>query len=188
MVWSGRNVLSVLVALTLLTAASVNAFSARPLLLPSRASSSSRLYSSIDPNDEDELSRLIGKRNEIKRKKKAEEDIVERDTLEFDISEDDIEWDNLPEFKTSRPVRKKSTGSSDKEKKKKEEERDQGLDFLADYGDENEFHIPNRIGVTTVSWGDPNAGFVTGGKLTKKMRREGKFVPGDLQVSMTVYE
>jgi len=164
-----------------------NAFStARPsrhLVLPARASSL-RLFSSIDPNEEDELSRLIGKRNEIKRKKKAEEEPVERDTLEFDISEQDIEWDNLPEFKTSRPSRKKKPSSDDQKKKKQQEEKDAGLDFLVDYQDENEFHIPNRIGISTISWGDPSRNFVPKGKLTKKMRREGKFVPGDLQVCM----
>lgn len=36
--------------------------------------------------------------------------------------------------------------------------------------------------VTTIAWGDPSRNFVPKGKLTKKMRREGKFVPGDLQV------
>lgn len=142
------------------------------------------LSSSIDPNDEDELSRLIGKRNEIKRRKKAEEAPVERDTLEFEISEDEIEWDNLPEFKTARPVRSKKTSSSESKKKKQEEEKDKGLDFLVDFEDENEFHIPNRIGVSTIAWGDVSRNFVPKGKLTKKMRREGKFVPGDLQVCL----
>lgn len=140
------------------------------------------LCSSIDPNDEDELSKLIGKRNEIKRRKKAEEAPVERDLLEFEISEDEIVWDTLPEFKTARPARKKKSSSDDSKKKKQEEERNAGLDFLVDFEDENEFHIPNRIGVSTVAWGDASRNFVPKGKLTKKMRREGKFVPGDLQV------
>lgn len=108
--------------------------------------STTSLYSSIDPNDEDELSRLIGKRSEIKRKKKAEEDVVERDTLEFEIDENSIEWDSLPEFKTTRPVRKKKPSSDEQKKKKQQEEKDAGLDFLVDYEDENELHIPNRIG------------------------------------------
>ena len=102
--------------------------------------------------------------------------------LEFEISEDDIEWDTLPEFKTARPVRSKKTSSDSKKKKNQEEEKNAGLDFLVDYADENEFHIPNRIGVSTVAWGDASRNFVPKGKLTKKMRREGKFVPGDLQV------
>ena len=183
MVLSSQSVSVLAVALLSLGVIATNAFTMmRPSsvhLLPPR---SLALSSSMDPNDEDELSKLIGKRNEIKRKRKAEEDIVERDALEFDISEDSLNWDNLPEFKTSRPVRKKKSSSEEKNKKKDEEEKDKGLDFLLDYADENEFHVPNRIGVTTAAWGDPTLGFVAGGKLTKKMRREGKFVPGDLQV------
>ena len=47
--------------------------------------------------------------------------------------------------------------------------------------DENEFHIPNRIGFGTQSWGDTSRGFTSARKLTKKMAtREGKFNPGDL--------
>jgi aryl-alcohol dehydrogenase-like predicted oxidoreductase len=57
------------------------------------------------------------------------------------------------------------------------------MDYYADYEDENEFHIPNRFGVSTKGWGDINAGFVPSGKLTKQQLREGKFVPGDLQVA-----
>lgn len=49
--------------------------------------------------------------------------------------------------------------------------------------DENDFHIPNRMGVTTRCWGDEKEGFVSSGKLKKQQLREGKFVPGDIQVA-----
>ena len=60
-----------------------------------------------------------------------------------------------------------------------------GVDYLADYEDENELHIPNRIGFSTLSWGDESKGFVpkSNKKLKKKQIAQGKFVPGDLQVS-----
>jgi hypothetical protein len=176
------------VILLLSLSAAATAFSARPSspgrhVLSQTRTSASHLYSSIDPNaEDDELSRLIGKRSEIKRKKRAQEDPEERDTLEFDIAEDEITWDSLPEFKTARPTRKKKPSSSEQKKQKQQEEKDAGLDFLVDYDDENELHIPNRIGVTTIAWGDPSRNFVPKGKLTKKLRRQGKFVPGDLQV------
>lgn len=56
------------------------------------------------------------------------------------------------------------------------------VDWTEDYNDENEFHIPNRIGVSTADWGVGKAGFV-GGKLKKKERRGGKFNKTDLKVS-----
>jgi hypothetical protein len=143
-----------------------------------------------DDDDDDELSRLIGKRGEIKRKinkKKSaqgdDDDEPTPESLEFDISEDDLDWDELPEFKTKRVARNKPKPSDVAKKKKDDEDRASGLDLMADYADEGEFHIPNRIGISTVAWGDVSRGFTSGGtKLTKKMRREGKFVPGDLQV------
>lgn len=179
------------VILLLSLSAAATAFSARPSSrhVLSQARTASCLYSSIDPNaEDDELSRLIGKRSEIKRKKKAQEDPVQRDTLEFDIAEDEIQWDSLPEFKTPRPTRKKKPSSDEQKKQKQQEEKDAGLDFLVDYEDENELHIPNRIGITTIAWGDPSRNFVPKGKLTKKMRRQGKFVPGDLQVCFVCCE
>jgi aryl-alcohol dehydrogenase-like predicted oxidoreductase len=146
--------------------------------------------------DDDELAKLIGKRRQIKRKKKeelpSEDDVfeamtgggaaVDPETLS------DMDWDKMPEFQTKRPVR---------ESKKKDEEDDDDamlslrrnsnepayVDFMADYEDENEFHIPNRLGVTTRCWGEESLGFVPQGKLKKQQLREGKFVPGDLQMA-----
>lgn len=47
--------------------------------------------------------------------------------------------------------------------------------------DENELHIPNRIGFGTQSWGDISRGFTSERKMTKRMAKEGKlFNAGDL--------
>lgn len=56
------------------------------------------------------------------------------------------------------------------------------VDWAEDEMDDNEFHIPNRIGFTTADWGNSKAGFVSG-KLKKKDRKEGKFNKADLKVS-----
>ena len=65
------------------------------------------------------------------------------------------------------------------------EEPDTGLfvDWTKDYMDENEFHIPNRLGFTTCDWGNSKVGFVSG-KLKKKERKMGKFNKTDLKVSV----
>jgi len=62
------------------------------------------------------------------------------------------------------------------------EEPDTGLfvDWTKDYMDENEFHIPNRLGFTTCDWGNSKVGFVSG-KLKKKERKMGKFNKTDLK-------
>eukprot|EP00980_Cylindrotheca_fusiformis_P004812 scaffold1028_cov135-Cylindrotheca_fusiformis.AAC.22 len=39
------------------------------------------------------------------------------------------------------------------------------------------------MGVSTKCWGDEKAGFVSAGKLKKQQLREGKFVPGDIQLA-----
>jgi len=65
-----------------------------------------------------------------------------------------------------------------------EDEEEEGpvfVDWTVNYDDENEFHIPNRIGFSTVDWGNSRAGFV-GGKLKKKDRKAGKFNKTDLKV------
>lgn len=59
------------------------------------------------------------------------------------------------------------------------------IDFLAN--DENELHIPNRMGFTTVAWGDVDAGFKEGKKLKKKEIKMGKFLAGDLQVCLMCF-
>ena len=137
--------------------------------------------------DDDELSKLIGKRDKIKRKKK--EELPSEESVLEDLGlgdESAIDWDNMPEFQTKRPVRKPK--KTDEEKKEEEAARRapeevEVTDYLSDYEDENEFHIPNRIGISTRCWGDVKEGFVPSGKLKKQQLREGKFVPGDLQLA-----
>jgi len=61
------------------------------------------------------------------------------------------------------------------------------VDWTEDYDNENEFHVPNRIGFDTIDWGNKRAGF-SGGKLKKKDRREGRFNQADLRVSQFLRE
>jgi hypothetical protein len=156
------------------------------------------LQSSNDPMvdmDDDDISKLIGKRGDIKRKKaedKAAEDAEMAKKLEPTI---DLDLDKLPEFKTERVRRagkddegsKKGKKGGKKSKKGEEETKKEEspiVDFMAEYQDENDFHIPNRIGFSTLSWGDKNRNFVgSGQKLTKGMIKAGKFNPGDLQLA-----
>jgi aryl-alcohol dehydrogenase-like predicted oxidoreductase len=152
-----------------------------------------RLYSSSF--DDDELAKLIGKRSQIKRKKReelpGESEYFDATTLgDNKIDEDSLDWEQLPEFQAKRPVRQPK--SKEDEDKQMEAYRSGSsgssnepsyVDFLADHDDENDFHIPNRIGVSTRCWGDEKEGFVASGKLKKQQLREGKFVPGDLQLA-----
>ena len=139
-----------------------------------------QMSSSSSEPDDDEISKLIGKRAQIKRKKK--EDIEEQALPSEPVV--DLDLDKLPQFKTDRPVRRPKKKDESKEDDEKAKSSDVPIvDFKADYDDENDFHIPNRIGVSTKHWGDPKAGFVASGKLTKRMIKEGKFVPGDLQLA-----
>jgi len=145
---------------------------------PASSASRTQLKSSLD---DDELSKLIGKRSQIKRKKK-EELPKEEDFLEK-LDTDNIDMDNLPEFQTKRVKREPKKKEEDEESKAPVSNEPTYVDYFADYEDENEFHIPNRMGISTRAWGDVNAGFVPSGKLKKQQLREGKFVPGDLQVA-----
>lgn len=99
-----------------------------------------------------------------------------------------IDIDNyMPELETKRPVRqpqKKDDGEKDDKTTSGSSSNEPAyVDFTADYEDENEFHIPNRIGISTRCWGDEREWFVASGKLKKQQIREGKFVPGDLQLA-----
>lgn len=169
--------------LALESASNADAFTPTSLSLTSPPSST-RLFST--PED-DELSKLIGKRNQIRRKKKEElpsEDSVYKD-LTSATETDDIDWEKMPEFQTKRAKRQPKKKEEDEEEKPARGYNDgpEYIDFLSDYDDENDFHIPNRIGVSTRCWGDEREGFVPSGKLKKKQLREGKFVPGDLQMA-----
>eukprot|EP00538_Stauroneis_constricta_P006930 CAMPEP_0119565660 /NCGR_PEP_ID=MMETSP1352-20130426/30788_1 /TAXON_ID=265584 /ORGANISM="Stauroneis constricta, Strain CCMP1120" /LENGTH=226 /DNA_ID=CAMNT_0007614633 /DNA_START=7 /DNA_END=683 /DNA_ORIENTATION=+ len=138
--------------------------------------------------DDDELSKLIGKRNKIVRRKKE-------DDADMDISSnidalDDISLDDLPAFETKRPVRSSSSGKKKKEETKQEKGgRDQPptiMDYMSDYEDENELHIPNRLGFTTIGWGDPTAGFSTLKKLKKQAMKQGKYNVVDLRAAYDI--
>ena len=61
------------------------------------------------------------------------------------------------------------------------------VDWTADYDDENEFHVPNRIGFTTCDWGNVRGGYVDG-KLKKKDRAAGRYNKSDLKVSEKMRE
>jgi aryl-alcohol dehydrogenase-like predicted oxidoreductase len=145
------------------------------------------LRSSLD--DDDELSKLIGKRNEIKRKRKEEQTPKEEEDdllLPDSIDVASMDFDKMPDFKTKRVQRvpKKKDKDEEEEKAKASVSKEPTyIDYYADHEDENEFHIPNRMGVSTKGWGDVSAGFVPSGKLKKQELKEGKYVPGDLQVA-----
>ena len=62
-----------------------------------------------------------------------------------------------------------------------EEESFEFIDYDDGSWDENEFHIPNRIGFTTADWANVDKGFVNG-KLKKADRKMGKFNKADLKV------
>eukprot|EP00522_Entomoneis_paludosa_P009127 CAMPEP_0172458160 /NCGR_PEP_ID=MMETSP1065-20121228/26096_1 /TAXON_ID=265537 /ORGANISM="Amphiprora paludosa, Strain CCMP125" /LENGTH=505 /DNA_ID=CAMNT_0013212269 /DNA_START=26 /DNA_END=1543 /DNA_ORIENTATION=+ len=131
--------------------------------------------------EDDEISKLIGRRSQIKRQKKAEpepEEVPYENLVDLDL-------ESLPEFKTERPVRRATPPPEEQEEDDDSTKKSDIpiIDFKADYADENDFHIPNRMLISTQSWGDPKRNFVASGKLTKRMLKEGKFVPGDLQLA-----
>lgn len=143
----------------------------------------SQLFSSS--SEDDELSKLIGKRNQIKRKEKPVpmEDVFLED-IAADIDPETMDMENLPDFKTKRIERapKKMSKKEEAQSRTPSKEPDV-VDYLAEYDDENDFHIPNRMGISTRCWGDETKGFVSKGKLKKQDLRRGRFVPGDLQVA-----
>merc|ERR1719162_1398100 len=179
-------------------ASNADAFSSRALSSLSPSSSSAllspsytsafRLFSSSQ--DDDELFKLIGKRSQIRRKKKEElsnEDAIYEDLTSSSVDNDDIDWESMPDFKTKRtrqqPKKKDMDEVTDKSSSRGFNDEPTYINFLADYNDENDFHIPNRLGISTRCWGDEKQGFVSSGKLKKKQLREGKFLPGDLQMA-----
>lgn len=108
-----------------------------------------------------------------------------------DLDIDDLfSREYVPDFKTKRSgsARGLTTGDPklggdpNAEEGEEEAERAMFVDWLKDYNDENEWHVPNRIGFSTADWGNSKKGFVTG-KLKKKDRRAGKFNKADLRVS-----
>jgi hypothetical protein len=168
----------------------------------SSSTTSFRLFSSATDDDDDELSKLIGKRGNIRRKTKEElpneESVFEALTgvsgddddgsSAMDLSEEELA--KMPEFTAKRPVRQAKSQKEEDAEKNKENAARRGntneptyVDFMVDYDDENDFHIPNRLGISTRCWGEEREGFVPSGKLKKSQLRAGKFVPGDLQMA-----
>lgn len=155
---------------------------------------------------ESELDSLQSKRDKMKKASLANikpdddtpraEDIENMTKEEFDefvatLGADDImenvnkmlegDWSGA-KFKTKRvssTQEKRPVAPSDGEEG---EENFVYVDWTDESWDENELHIPNRIGFTTIDWGDEKKGFVNG-KLKKQDRKEGKFNKSDLKVS-----
>ena len=150
-------------------------------------SSNFRLFSSSDEttsDEDDQLFKLIGKRSAIRRKKKDE--LPNEDSVYQTLKDSEVDMESMPEFKTTRSERqprKIEEIKDDDESSSGFDGTPEYIDYLADYDDENGFHIPNRLGISTRCWGDDKEGFVSSGKLKKKQLREGKFVPGDLQLA-----
>jgi hypothetical protein len=148
-----------------------------------------------------ELDSLISKRDAIKKniiantkpdddtppiEEMSDDDIAKMLSDETDI-DDLFSRDYVPTFSTKRGPSRAGLSGGDSGgvldgEEKEDEERALFVDWTEDYDDENEFHIPNRIGFTTSEWGDKKKGFVAG-KLKKNERKAGRFNKTDLQVS-----
>ena len=135
----------------------------------------------------DEIARLIAKGRAIRQTVEQQE---QEETNPTENNVDIIEWTDLsklPEFKTKVPSKEEMKKPPPTPKKKNSDaEQTIAPDYTNDYADENEFHIPNRMGFTTLRWGDTSRGFVQDGKLTNKMKKEGKFLAGDAQVCICI--
>ena len=147
-----------------------------------------------------ELDSLISKRDAIKKNivantkpdddtppidEMSDDDIAKMLSDEADI-DDLFSKDYVPTFATKRGPTRSGLSSGDSGgvldgEEEDDEDRALFVDWTEDYDDENEFHIPNRIGFTTAEWGDKKKGFVAG-KLKKKDRKAGKFNKTDLKV------
>jgi hypothetical protein len=149
----------------------------------------------------DELAKLIGKRASISKKTSSssgtsvpptkvnpdDPNLIDETAAKLYEGKTGMDIFEMPEFKSKRPLRKpkemddSSRGGSSVDKKA-QDEGEYYIDYQADYDDENDFHVPNRIGFTTVAWGDTGLGFKSGKKLKKKEIKAGLFLAGDLQV------
>jgi hypothetical protein len=171
------------IALLLLSAASINAFITAPFRLPFLRTPALQSTPLSDADVPDEIAKLIAKGKSIRQNAEKQKAVEPDEQFSVDVNA----WtdlDKLPEFKMKVPEKPAEDKKPETPKKKKDDEQSFGYDYTMDYADENEFHIPNRIGISTSSWGDPNKGFVANGKLSKAMKKEGKFLPGDAQVRM----
>ena len=147
------------------------------------------LSSPID-SDDDALTKLIGKRNQIKRQKRETMEEIEEKLAESIEPVVNLDLDQLPEFKVQRTPRKTDSqdlAPADEDTSSNTAKDAPIIDYMADYDDENDWHIPNRIGISSISWGDVNRNFVVakgGSKLTKRMQKMGQFVAGDVQLAV----
>lgn len=141
---------------------------------------STQLYSSDDDEEiSDELAKLIGKRASISTggegAAKARE--IEEKTASLYAEKEGLDVFDMPDLKFERPVYE----VEDEEEEKKKKEDDGPFDYQADYEDENDFHVMNRIGFDTSAWGDLDQGFKPGKKLKKKEAKMGMFLLSDLK-------
>lgn len=134
----------------------------------------------------DELSKLIGKRASFKKKDPApkfDEDYVDPKTASLYEGKSGMDIFEMPDFNSARPLRTPKEVEDKGRGGPEKDDDDYYVDFQAEYDDENDLHIPNRIGFTTQAWGDRDAGFRSGKKLKKKSIKAGKYLAGDLQLA-----
>ncbi len=151
----------------------------------------------VDDEDDDEpvsdeLSKLIGKRASMMKKKAptpspVDEDFIDPTTASLYEGKEGMDIFEMPDFKSARPLKTPKEVEDKDRGGGSENDGDYYVDYQAEYDDENDLHIPNRIGFTTKPWGDPDAGFRSGKKLKKKAIKAGKFLAGDLQVCLFWY-
>lgn len=150
---------------------------------PTRLHSSSSDEGEEDEAISDELAKLIGKRASISTGgsgvAKAKE--IEESTASLYEDKEGMDVFDMPELNFQRPVSENDGDDEDGGGGKKKEEEEGAIDYQADYEDENDFHVVNRIGFDTGPWGDLDQGFKPGKKLKKKEMRMGKFLVSDLK-------
>eukprot|EP00978_Attheya_sp_CCMP212_P003321 scaffold6841_cov58-Attheya_sp.AAC.4 len=153
-----------------------------------------------DPLKDDALSSLLNKRLSIK--KPSESAPNQSDSMNLDENEKFTSYDDLGKNLKTKRVKPSANAMPDAVidpalRARLSQHNTKGtdstqflssgeeniLDFTADYDDENELHIPNRMGFGTAHWGDGTKKFVPKGKLKKSARKAGYFKPGDLQSS-----
>ena len=147
-------------------------------------------------DDNDALSALIGKRDQIytskptasvtKPKTPTTDEEIDARLEEISAKVENFDYEDLPEFTSKRPLRQPKKKDKKEEKDDSAPDRDEisFIDYQADFDDENELHISNRIGFGTAGWGDIKKGFKEGKKLKKKEIKAGRYLAGDLQVNI----
>ena len=143
-------------------------FANKKLIRPSDHYNLHHLHKSVKNDDDDlsdELSKLIGKRASIGKRNGLDDNIMsntssdvankrKKDTIaSMYEGKTGMDMFEMPEFQSKRPLRiseindpSRTPGGSKNGDKEKESLY---VDFMAEYEDENECHIPNRIGFGT---------------------------------------